>query len=66
MAAATGRTGVAFRNALVVLRFCFKDMPGVATLTAKWMEAEEWRKWWIQEHPETKPELTMCVYYYKK
>jgi hypothetical protein len=49
-----------------VLRFYFKDTPSIATLPATGMESHEWKPWWLSQHPETKPDTEMCVYYYKK
>lgn len=36
------------------------------TLPATGLEAHEWRAWWMEKHPTTKPDTKMAVYYYKK
>ncbi len=49
-----------------IIRFDFERMPSIATLPATGMESHEWRQWWLQQYPDTKPDTKLAVYYYKK
>lgn len=49
-----------------ILRFDFSRMPSIATLPATGMESHEWRRWWLEQYPETKEDTLLSVYYYKK
>ena len=48
------------------LRFKFEMAPSICTIPATGMEGEEWRTWWLTQHPQTKADSDMCAYFYKK
>ena len=47
-------------------RFNFFKAPSICTLPATGMESEEWRAWWLTQHPQTQDDSVMCAYFYKK
>jgi hypothetical protein len=47
-------------------RFEFQQITNHFTLLACGISAVEWRKLWMEKHPEIKPKTMMAVYYYQK
>lgn len=48
------------------LRFYFHAAASIITLPATGLEAQDWKKEWLHQHPNTKVDTVMCAYYYKK
>jgi hypothetical protein len=55
-----------FLKCIDVRLMLFKNIYGDLTLWAYGKMLDDYREWWLKEHPETKPETEMIICYYKK